>query len=453
MKTLTTILAISLLVTGLRAQTQCEAFISITETGYTSVSQGTFFVNGQQVTDPALVNYVWTLDGGTIFYGDVVTNTFAEAGAYRICLVATGMGCESEICDSIFIDNGTSSGCNLTANVTIVNATDNNTADGSIDVTVSGGTAPYSYFWNNGQFAEDISGLSSGVYTLDIADSDNCTNSWSFVVGNATIDSLTLFGSFYAGAFYEFLTDDDCSAEVSVNTYGGTAPFTYAWSNSVTTNSFENACGDDFYSVTVTDALGETTEASVLVQYYNENLTIIDSLFVVVNDCFGNMTNAEIISYSAQGNTITVTWEFTDEFNNISTITITYDAADVISTGIYQIDIYFNCDGQKSLSGYSDQILITEDDITGITNITSQISGQLYPNPVIDELNIELYSEKSDNVTIQIYNYSGQVVYTENISLYDGANQFRISAENIVSGMYFVKISGNGNYETLRFVK
>ena len=42
--------------------------------------------------------------------------------------------------------------------------------DGIVDISISGGTSPYSYNWNNGNLNEDNDSLSIGVYMLDILD-------------------------------------------------------------------------------------------------------------------------------------------------------------------------------------------------------------------------------------------------------------------------------------------
>ena len=49
-----------------------------------------------------------------------------------------------------------------------------NENDGSVNITVSGGTLPYQYHWSNGAASEDISNLSAGTYYVTVTDAHGC---------------------------------------------------------------------------------------------------------------------------------------------------------------------------------------------------------------------------------------------------------------------------------------
>jgi len=62
-----------------------------------------------------------------------------------------------------------------------------NVDDGEIDITVEGGTAPYSYEWSNGSTEEDLTNLSSGTYSYTVTDANGCT----FVSDDITLMSTS----------------------------------------------------------------------------------------------------------------------------------------------------------------------------------------------------------------------------------------------------------------------
>ncbi|GAB4293653.1 MAG: hypothetical protein Kow0068_18680 [Marinilabiliales bacterium] len=65
----------------------------------------------------------------------------------------------------------------ISVSADITNESFNGTHDGKIDIIVSGGTAPYSYYWSDydNSITEDIEGLTEGTYIVTITDYNSCT--------------------------------------------------------------------------------------------------------------------------------------------------------------------------------------------------------------------------------------------------------------------------------------
>lgn len=121
-----------------------------------------------------------------------------------------------------------------------------NTNDGTINVTVSGGTYPYTYSWSNGSTTEDIINLAPEVYTVNITDANGCT-----AIGTANITEPLPLAATYTAQNVTCIYGTNGAAGVNVT--GGVFPYFYQWSTGATTSSISNLAGGG-YSVMVTDA-------------------------------------------------------------------------------------------------------------------------------------------------------------------------------------------------------
>jgi hypothetical protein len=118
---------------------------------------------------------LWNFGDGTSSTAQNPIHSFGS-GLHYVCLtIATSSGCTSTYCDSIYVN---SNPCQLYANITTYNPTTIGGHDGYIESSVSGGTPPYTYYWNNGATTPNIYNLTSGMYTLNVVDANQCQNTF-----------------------------------------------------------------------------------------------------------------------------------------------------------------------------------------------------------------------------------------------------------------------------------
>ena len=167
-------------------------------------------------------------------------------------------------------------GCTATASATITepaamlavvsithtNVTCNGKADGSIDLTVSGGTGTKTYLWSNIATTEDISGLAPSTYSVTVTDANGCTATASATIIEPDLLEATISGSSNVSCYG--LND----GSIDLNITGGTASYTVSWSGPSTYSSTtQNISALYFgtYSVEVTDANSCTSTASITI--------------------------------------------------------------------------------------------------------------------------------------------------------------------------------------------
>jgi hypothetical protein len=134
----------------------------------------------------------------------------------------------------------------LAANAVASDVLCNGGNSGSIELTVTGGTAPYTFVWNNGSTDEDPSGLVSGNYNVVVTDFFGCTaEANAFVDEPAAID--------IDGNVTNVACNGGNDGAVMLDVTGGTSPYSYVWSNSSVDDNITGLTAGT-YTVTVTDA-------------------------------------------------------------------------------------------------------------------------------------------------------------------------------------------------------
>jgi len=205
---------------------------------------------------------------------------------------------------------------------------------GTASVQVSGGTPQYTYQWtNNVSTTNTAINLAFGTYEVTITDSNGCTLIQTFNITQPAplaISSQTIIHP----TCYNY-----CNGSISINVTGGTAPYSYLWSNNNTQPVNQQLCAG-IHTVTVTDANGCTIIQSYTLNNPPELQATISSYnnLLCYNQCTGSAT-----AYALNG-TPPYTYNWSNNTNNNPAVNL--------CSGNYTVTVYdaLGCSTTTSVS-------------------------------------------------------------------------------------------------------
>lgn len=149
-------------------------------------------------------------------------------------------------------------------------------ANGSLQATVTGGAAPFTFLWSNGDTTAIITDLAPGVYFVTVTDANMCTDSDFGTVEEPDPLLVNINGQ-----------DPTCVGETDGSAMaiasGGTPPYSYLWNTGAVTPSISNL-GPGTYSVTVTDDNNCSAEATITLEYQSQIQVVATATDIT---CFG----------------------------------------------------------------------------------------------------------------------------------------------------------------------
>ncbi len=175
--------------------------------------------------------------------------------------------------------------------------------NGNASVTANGGVAPYTYTWfpapGGGQGTNSATGLGVGIYTVNVADVNNCLQILTTSINQPSQISLNVNGITL------------CSGQtgnLTANTVGGSNPFTFNWNGQTTiVNTLAiTPTTTTIYTVTATDANG--CVSAIDTALVNTSTPLQLSVASGYSLCAGSSTN---ITASASGGngTLNYLWQ------------------------------------------------------------------------------------------------------------------------------------------------
>ncbi len=424
--------------------------------------------------------YSWSPSGGTS-----ATASGLVAGTY-ICTITDASA--NSTTQNFTITQPTAPVLGTTV---VTNISCNGGTNGTINLTPSGGTGPYTFNWGGGITTEDRTGLAAGTYSVTITDLNGCTGTVSGI-------SVTQPISIVSGT--AIVTNVACNGgsngTIDLTSTGGTAPHTYLWNDGITTEDRYAGLASGTYSVIITDNNGCTNTVSgiTITQPTAISLTPASQINIACNggsngavtvnaatggtpgytydwtpgtptgDGTTSVTGLGIGTWTcivtdANGCTTSVNFTVTEPSAIDNNVTLTSGILEASQTGAtYQ---WYQCPN-TILTGETNQTYIptiigdykVEITLGGCTNtsacVTVSVLGNesfdtnefsYYPNPVIDNLNI---TYNKNILSVQIFDLTGRMVK----SIQPNSENVSINLTDLSTAMYIAKVKCEDNSQT-----
>jgi hypothetical protein len=292
--------------------------------------------------------------------------------------------------------------------------------DGRIELLVDGGLKPYTYRWSSGSTSPIADNLIAGSYTVSVMDDNDCSTRKSFIIRQPKKIILNFEK-----------TDTDCGlaeGKAKAIVYGGTAPYTYLWSNAGTLDSAINLSGG-IYSLNITDSKSCSASGKITI---NEIGAPEITLVSIEESACGAENGAIFIDVSGGTGTYDYSWSNSDQTKNLVNV----------APGDYTVEVSIQGNACKSAAAFTIPsiqplttpiCMVTVDEETDVNMIVWQKPEE---TDLISAFNIYREGTETD-----VYQLVGRVpvnmesIYTDtNANPTEQAWKYRLSTMDVCGG-------------------
>ncbi|CAN5583988.1 hypothetical protein BH10BAC2_BH10BAC2_11050 [soil metagenome] len=368
------------------------------------------------------VSYLWN-DGNTD-----EDRTGLAAGTYSVT-VADAKGCEANASFTIAEPDALNvSG--ITADISTVGGN-----DGSIDLTVTGGTAPYSYLWDDGSTDKDRTGLAAGTYNVTITDAHGCSTKAFYILKqpecNIAVSGTTTNIKCYGG--------NTGTIDITVTGANGTA--TYLWNDGNTSEDRSNLVAGT-YSVTVTDAAKCTATASFTI---TQPLKALKVRSLVTNTTAPKVCDGKAeLKVTGGTSPYTIVWS-DGGLGKIRTglCARTYTVTITDANGCVVIcKVRVACSYATQIAASTSSSLITRNDVTATVS----------PNPTKGIVKLSLTAKTTNTAVINIYDMNGKKMFTEKFAVAAGTINKTLDFSKYSKGLYNIEVIADGEKKLVKIM-
>jgi gliding motility-associated-like protein len=263
--------------------------------------------------------YSWTGPNGYTSTNQNITGL--ETGSYTI-EITDNNGCKKSSTSTVGINNR-----NFGVTFDASNITCNGGNDGSIVLTVTGGTGVFTYAWSGPNFtstSKDIVNLKAGGYNLSVTETSTGCKAMPNTITITEPTAITIA----TPVVTDIRCKGDATGDITLTVAGGTIPYTYAWSGPNGFTAFNtraiSTLKAGLYNVTVTDSKNCTKISSIEVKEPTGNVLSLATPSVTNIKCNGVPTGAIAISVTGGVLPYTYVWSgpngFTSTQQNLANV-------------------------------------------------------------------------------------------------------------------------------------
>jgi hypothetical protein len=320
---------------------------------------------------------------------------------------------------------------NISLTATTTNSTNCTTPNGSINLTISTGTAPFTITWSNGSNDEDLTNLTAGSYCYTVVDANGCS-----ATGCDSITEPEPLLGYVDCPCPAVLCPGSCTGVVNLTVVGGDGPYTFDWNNGATSEDLAGLC-PGFYEVTITDANGCTFDVSHA-PFEEADSIAVSAMVIDDADCTDGDDEGTVLLVVTGGmapyevNWSNGGWGLAN--GNLEAGVYGYTVMDALGC-TYEGSVEVNCGGLAQRA----------ETVAAVNDVT--ISA--HPNPFSNASAIDFTLTNDDNVTLEVYSVTGQKV----AELFNGsvkANEthtVNLDGGQLADGMYIYRlVTTNGAY-------
>ncbi len=380
-------------------------------------------------------------------------------------------------------------------------------ASGQATAIGTGGDGPLSYVWNSNppQTTALATGLAAGNYVVTVSDSFGCEGIDSVIITEPTALEVVL------DSIVDVLCAGESTGEIVITPSGGTAPYTFLWSNGSTDEDLV-ALPAGTYTGTITDANGcELTSPALTVSEPDSLAIALDALLdascldardgaisittsggtapytylwdngattedltgLAPGDYVGTITDANgcvLVSptLSIAPTDSLPTADFSFAFQDGATVTFTNESS--ANAGSYSWDFgdgagnstdpdptyVFSANGSYTVrliaTGACGSDTTTQTIELNSVSISDQLSRAIsvFPNPSSGQVAIQFLDFRAERLAVAVYNVHGQEMLRRTVDQTVGSFQTTLDMSPFPAGSYLIKVEVNGQHHVLK---